>query len=198
MKKTFAFCLLLSVMIGFQSCKKEVKNPEKKQATLTNIDLKWTAYKTTDKVGVSGTFKEINTSNLDGANIQEIVDGTEFSIPVSSVFTNLEDRDNKLKQFFFGVMETTSLLSGTIKVTDTNNAVATIKMNNATADLPLKMSITDTEVSLKGIMNLEDWNALGAIESINKACFELHKGSDGVSKTWNDVAIQISYTVEMN
>lgn len=195
MKKTLTLCLFLSVMIGFHSCKKEVKTPETKKATLTNVDLKWTAYKTTDKVGVSGTFNQINTINLEGNNAQQVVDGAEFSIPVSSVFSNLEDRDNKLKQFFFGAMEATELLRGSLKVADANNVIATITMNNTSADLPLKMSISENKVNLKGVMNLEDWNAVGAVESINKACFDLHKGADGVSKTWNDVAIQISFEV---
>jgi hypothetical protein len=36
---------------------------------------------------------------------------------------------------------------------------------------------------------LNDFKAQTALESISKACFELHKGPDGVSKTWSEVAI---------
>jgi len=39
-------------------------------------------------------------------------------------------------------------------------------------------------------MNLENWNALDAVSSINKACEALHTGADGVSKTWSEVAVQ--------
>jgi hypothetical protein len=32
-------------------------------------------------------------------------------------------------------------------------------------------------------MNLENWDALAAVASINKTCEALHTGKDGVSKT---------------
>ena len=47
-------------------------------------------------------------------------------------------------------------------------------------------------------MQLKDWNALGALESLNKVCFDLHKGADGVSKTWEDVAIEVSTFLRKN
>ena len=43
-------------------------------------------------------------------------------------------------------------------------------------------------------MNLDDWSAQKAVASINLACKELHKGKDGVSKTWSEVGIDISTT----
>jgi hypothetical protein len=41
-------------------------------------------------------------------------------------------------------------------------------------------------------MDLKNWNALEALASLNKACEALHTGPDGVSKTWEDVAINAS------
>jgi hypothetical protein len=38
-------------------------------------------------------------------------------------------------------------------------------------------------------MNLEDWDGLAAVASINKACEALHTGQDGISKTWSEVAV---------
>jgi hypothetical protein len=40
-----------------------------------------------------------------------------------------------------------------------------------------------------GVMNLENWDALAAVASINKACEALHTGKDGISKTWSEVAV---------
>jgi hypothetical protein len=37
-------------------------------------------------------------------------------------------------------------------------------------------------------MNLENWDALAAVASINKACEALHTGKDGISKTWSEAA----------
>ena len=76
---------------------------------------------------------------------------------------------------------------------ENGNYVAAITMNGVTADLPLDYSITDERcVTMKATMDLKNWNALGALETLNKVCLDLHKGADGVSKTWEDVEIVIS------
>jgi len=41
-------------------------------------------------------------------------------------------------------------------------------------------------------MNLDTWNGQTAVASLNEACKDLHKGADGVSKTWNEVAIEVT------
>ena len=195
--------LLIVISIGITSCKQEKK--ETKTDTSTQVEttekfvvkpeatsVKWIAYKTTEKVGVSGEFATLNFENKEGATPQEALNNLNFSIPVSSLFTKDETRDAKLKEFFFAAMLDTELLKGTIKYAN-NVCVASITMNGVTHDLPLEVSITDDRrVSMTGTMNLKDWDALGALESINKACFDLHKGADGVSKTWEDVAIEVS------
>ena len=42
----------------------------------------------------------------------------------------------------------------------------------------------------------EKWDALEALASLNEACKVLHTGADGVSKTWEDVAITGSVLLE--
>jgi hypothetical protein len=51
--------------------------------------VSFTAYKTTDKAAVGGIFKEITLTNTtEGETALEALNGTNFSIPVSSLFTN--------------------------------------------------------------------------------------------------------------
>ena len=116
----------------------------------------------------------------------------EFSIPVSSVFSKNEERDSKLKQFFFGVMANTELLSGTIVTTSENKGTATITMNGIKSSFPIDYMLSGQMITLSGILNLDDFNASSAIESLNKACFDLHKGADGISKTWTEVKIDVA------
>ena len=47
-------------------------------------------------------------------------------------------------------------------------------------------------------MDLKNWNAIDALNALNKVCFDLHKGADGVSKTWEDVAIEIETYLREN
>ena len=38
----------------------------------------------------------------------------------------------------------------------------------------------------------KDFNGSKAMESLNKVCFDLHKGPDGISKTWSEVEINVA------
>ena len=92
----------------------------------------------------------------------------------------------------------TDLIKGSIKYIN-NEVTASITMNGVTNDLPMDIVITDERrVVLTGTMNLKDWNALDALASLNKICFDLHKGPDGVSKTWDDVAIEVNTFLRKN
>lgn len=193
--------LLLITIISFQfsSC----KNEEKKEVVKTEKEaafsiekalntINFTAYKTTDKIGVKGQFKKVNVlKNGKGNSIKEAINNTEFSIPVSSIFTKDESRDFKIKKFFFGAMDNTSLLSGKLILEDDSKGYAEIKMNGETNKLAFNYTITDKKFELNGVLNLTDWKAENALNSLNEACKDLHKGADGVSKTWKEVAINI-------
>lgn len=199
--------LLIAVFIGFTSCKDE-KKETKTDAPITEkyvikpegTTVKWTAYKTTGKLPVGGKFKLLDFDSKTGETPQEALNNLSFSIPVSSVFTNdaTNTRDAKIINSFFGAMLDTEFLKGTIKYV--NNAyVASITMNGETNNLPLEVKVTDgRRVILTGTMNLKDWKALDALASLNKVCFDLHKGADGVSKTWEDVAIEVETFLREN
>ena len=201
MKKFITLLFVVSIIVT--SCKEDKKDStpakeEKTEATTKYVvkpeatSVEWTAYKTTEKKPVGGKFTSLSFDNKEGATPQEALNNLEFSIPIKSLFTKDETRDSKIKTFFFGTMLNTELLKG--KITYSNNIyVASITMNDTTHDLPLEVSITDERrVKMSGVMNLKDWNALGALEALNKVCFDLHKGPDGVSKTWEDVAIEVN------
>lgn len=200
MKK--ALILLTFLSFHFIACKSEAKKeiiPEVKKAkfSLTNAEntIGWTAYKTTEKIGVNGKFNKINiTKKGEGNSIKEAVNEVEFSIPVSSIFTKDKSRDFKIQKFFFGIMDNTSLLSGKLSLEDNTNGIAEITMNGVTEKLPFKYTIEENKFSLSAIMNIEKWNTNKALTSLNQACKELHSGADGISKTWTEVAINITST----
>lgn len=200
--------LLTALTISFTSCKKEKKDAKTETAIETvaekyvikpdSTTVKWTAYKTTAKKGVGGEFNVLNFDAKAGASVEEALNNLNFSIPVSSLFTKDEGRDAKIKMFFFGKMLDTELLKGTIKKND-SIYIAALTMNGVTKDLPLEVAITDERhVSMTGTINLADWDALEALASLNKICYELHKGEDGVSKTWEDVALQVTTYLHKN
>lgn len=195
-KLVFMSLLVITVF----SCKdgkkeKNVQDSDKPMFSLLSDSTKvsFTAYKTTEKKPVGGVFKNIKiTKSIDGKSPMEALNGTEFSIPVSSLFTNdaTNTRDAKLLEFFFGVMKDTELISGTFK-SEGDKCSIDVTLNGETANIPLEYEKdADLKIIFSGVMDLEKWNALEAVASLNKACEALHTGPDGVSKTWNEVAVK--------
>jgi hypothetical protein len=184
--------------VTFTSCKNEEKTEtltetkeEVKGLTIVNdsTKVKWTAFKTTDKVAVGGSFTQIELKDVKTGNTpQEVLEGVAFSIPVSSLFTNNEDRDYKLKTIFFATLKNTELLSGILNFRD-NQLFMTLSMNDVTKQIPLEYTFENNLLNMKTTLNLNDFGGETALAAINKACYELHKGPDGVSKTWETVDI---------
>lgn len=208
--KLIAVGMILITAIGCKDAKKNTEEPITEVATTTgtytvNTDstkVNFTAYKTTDKVAVGGVFKEITlTETHEGKTGLESLNGTQFSIPVSSLFTNdaTGTRDPKILKFFFGIMKDTELIKGTFKLAADNSCEIEVTLNGKTATIPLQVTTnSDTSLSFDGVMNLENWDGLAAVASINKACEALHTGKDGISKTWSEVAVHADVLMNKN
>ena len=96
-------------------------------------------------------------------------------------------------------MTNTIQITGEFKATDDAKCSIDVTLNGETANIPLEYTKTaENRITFNGVMQLEDWNALDAVASINEACKELHTGKDGVSKTWSEVAVQAEVLVQKN
>lgn len=204
MKKVILSSFVLFIAISFTACKSEKKQEVKKVVVEKKApfslkeaanNIEFTAYKTTAKVGVKGNFKKVNIlAGGEGNSIKEAIHNTSFSVPVSSLFTKDTSRDYKIKKFFFGVMEKTQLLSGKLRIENDSMGIATITMNSMSREIPFNYSIKNKEFVMNATMDINNWSAQKALASLNTACYDLHKGADGISKTWSEVALNISST----
>lgn len=190
--KKLAF-LALSIFFIIASCKKETKKEEVSKFSVIpeTITVNWTGYKTSDKIAVKGKFEKVEISNSkEAATAIEAINGTEFSLPVSSLASGDATRDTKLKTLFFAVMDATASLTGTVNLEADGKGTVNLKMNNITKAIPITYIVSDQIVELHGTLDiLNDFKADTAFASIHKACEALHTGADGVSKTWSEVAI---------
>ncbi|MEC7262830.1 MAG: hypothetical protein VXW38_03755 [Bacteroidota bacterium] len=191
-----ALTLLMVTVFSCKQASKEEQKTEEAVATYSIVqdstNVRFTAYKTTEKKPVGGTFKEVELSYEGGETPMETINGMQFTIPVSSLFTNdtTNTRDPKIIHFFFDKMMETQSIKGTFAFDANQKCSVKLTMNGMTTDLPMEYEITpDDHVKFSGTMDLKNWNALDALASLNKACEVLHTGPDGVSKTWEDVAI---------
>ena len=207
MKTIKTVFLTLTVLLVLTSCsehKKETTSPKKETATksikktvLTGVqEIRWTAYKTTAKKPVSGVFKAFEFSPKKGKTITEMLNESQLSIDVSSIDSGNEVRDQRLKESFFGVMNDTKKLAGTLKMQDDSKGIVSFTMNAITFDIPVTIAVEKDTIVITGTMNLDNWAAQAAVKALNKACNGEHKGADGISKTWSEVAVsvKIGYT----
>ncbi len=202
LSKSFIPIIAFSALITLNSCDqfKKSKNTEnqfdltgKKYSVVPETTtVFWTGYKTTAKIPVKGQFMKLTIKNSKLANTaKETIDGIEFSIPVSSLFSNEESRDTKLKNFFFKIMDQTDLLSGKLNIQNDTLINASLQMNGMTKTIPLTYFIDGQMISMHGKMDILDWNAQEALASLHQQCEDKHTGNDGISKTWSEVAINV-------
>ncbi|WP_442267020.1 YceI family protein [Tenacibaculum sp. ZS6-P6] len=207
MNKFLTIVSVVALSLQLTSCKSETKKEESKEIpapiektapfAIKNAEnsINFTAYKTTDKVPVKGMFKKIEVlKGGEGNSVKEAINGAEFEIPISSIETKDNGRNIKIRKFFFGVMANTISLTGKLSIENDSIGSAEFTMNNVTEKLPFTYTIKDKVFSMSAIMDIEKWNAKNAVDSLNIACKDLHKGADGVSKTWSEVAINVTST----
>lgn len=197
MKKIYVLSLILLIMVFVSSCKKnekkEVNQIEKTYSIIADsTKINWTAYKTTAKVPVNGQFAEVIIENVKkDSTALGALNGLKFKIPVSSLITNDTIRDKKLKEYFFGVMKNSSVITGTVHINKENVSTVDLTLNGITRELPVAYMVTDNKVTIIGNMELDNWQAKVALEALNVVCKDLHTGEDGISKTWSDVKIEV-------
>ncbi|MDP6921652.1 MAG: YceI family protein [Lutibacter sp.] len=195
MKTIKPISILLIGVLALISCKeipkKEVTaNAKYYVLEADSISVNWTAYKTTEKIPVKGTFQQVLLPQArKGQTPAEALDGTQFTIPISSLFTGDTGRDTKIKDFFFGVMKQTTSLKGNIRIINEASGTIDLTMNGLSNSFPFSYIVKENTLELKAQIDVEKWQALEALTSLNKVCELLHTGADGISKTWSEVAI---------
>ncbi|MEA3418285.1 MAG: YceI family protein [Campylobacterota bacterium] len=165
-----------------------------------NVD--WKSYKTLGKIGVGGKFTAVNYTPvaLEGKNFRELLVGSKVSIDTSKIDTGNPERDKTLVTFFFNKM-TGGKIDAVIKDIKADERIkgkprtgtvsVMITMNEKSLVIPMKYHYDKEHFKAEGTIDLADFDALPALASINKSCYDLHSG-----KTWRDVSISFSTTIK--
>ncbi|WP_020528063.1 YceI family protein [Flexithrix dorotheae] len=165
--------------------------------------VEWTAFKLTEKVGVGGKFDEFKVlSAKESGSPKELLNGLEFSIETGSVNTENPIRDQKIVESFFGTLTNTGMITGKVAALegDDNSGKATVNLtlNEIEKVVELAYAVKGEQVYLEGEINVGDWDGMAAIDALNKVCLAGHTGTDGVSKLWPDVELNISSKLVKN
>ena len=161
----------------------------------TSTVFEWTGYKTTAKVAVKGSFNEMEITgpSLSSDDPIAMLKQLSFKMKTASVETANEVRNGKIANFFFGAMEDTEYLTGKVKsLSEDGSAVVSVRMNGVTMDVKGTYSFENNKFSFDATIDVMNWNAGGALESISEVCSEQHTGDDGELVTWSEVALSFS------
>ena len=168
-----------------------------------DMNVTWKAYKTLAKLGVGGQFTGVSytPNKKEGKNFKELLVGSKVSIDLTKIDTKNQGRDKTLVDNFFGKLngKTIEGVVVAIKADKKENGKSVyhgmvdvnITMNNKTVQVPMRYNYKKENFKATGTIDLFDFSANDALKSINKSCFDLHKG-----KTWNDVSIEFSTSIK--
>lgn len=158
-----------------------------------NSTLEWTAFKFTERKGVTGTFREINIDGLKSSeDPKTLIESLSFSIPTSTVETENPERNGKISKQFFGTISTENITGEVKSLGKNGKAVISIKMNGVSKDVTGEYTLNAGTFVFKAAIDVVDWNAGSGIAALNAICKDLHTGTDGVSKLWSEV--DLSFT----
>ena len=208
--------LTILIFILFISCgrnnNKEVQQEKIKteldsyQFDIENTKVIWNGYKTNDKIKVVGYFNEFSCDreNQEFSSIEELVTGLQFSIKSSSSSSGDVMRDQNLQDHFFKYLTDDFVINGSLSQVVNDSIDVTFNVFGQTKQIRLAFLYNiipgcpyfDHIVEIKGSINLESqFDALKAYNAISNKCYDLHKGADGISKTWKQVDVHIKALV---
>ena len=181
MKKSSIYLgLVLALM--FSACQGEpTESTEEKAPVCTytynegTTEFQWTAFKTNAKVGVPGSFNEIEVTSESASDPKTVLESLQFRMKTASVETNNEERN--------GIVQSLS---------DNGKAVITVMMNGVSFDIEGDYTLEDRKFSFSSTVDVASWNGMSGIEALNTVCKDLHTGEDGVSKLWSEVDLSFS------
>lgn len=152
-----------------------------------NLKVKWTAFKTPQKVGVSGTFTDLKYSgNNTGTSLETALKDASLVIDSSKIDTGNPARDTKIIKFFFSNAMGDNKITAKVKSVHKNVATLQVTMNNKTVEVPLSIALEKGELSATGHLDILDFSMSKSLKAINKACYALHEG-----KTWSHVVVEV-------
>ena len=203
MKNSIVFLAAVTVTLLMSSCTSEPKEIEvvkpeptcKYSYNSESTEFEWTAFKTTEKVGVAGSFNEIKVTSIEVDNDQDVIESIKFSMNTASVETNNEDRNGKVAKHFFETINTETI-DGSIKsLGEDGKAIIEISMNDLTIEVEGDYELNVGIFTFETMIDLSLWNAISGVDALNEICKDLHTGEDGVSKLWSEVQLSLKTTL---
>lgn len=206
----FTSALLLMGSLLFNSCSESGEHKSEQQESSTeeqtnegcfyaynegSTELVWTAYKTTGKVPVGGSFDNITVYSEKAEDPIDVLRSVEFVIETGTVNSNNPERDAKIAEHFFGTMGTTEITGKMRSIGKNGKAVISIVMHGIELDVEGDYTLEGADFTFTSSLDLSKWNGMEAVNALNTVCKDLHAGEDGESKLWSEVGLSFKTTL---
>ncbi|NDG85317.1 MAG: hypothetical protein EBX52_09830 [Proteobacteria bacterium] len=166
-----------------------------------SLQVNWTAFKTTAKVPVKGSFAEVALlGDLESTQgVPGLLSGLDAEIDLKDekgIRTGNPARDLTLFKHFFGLFKKSPLMKGEIRSVHGDDHDGSFELhltlNQKTRPIPMHYR-RDAKGAFEATGNLDvlDFGLSGPFEDLHQTCKALHTGNDGISKTWSQVVLKI-------
>ncbi len=176
--------------------------PESKSCTYSldpqEVKVQWTAYKFSEKAAVKGGFNKTTLSAPHSASsLKSLAEGMQMEIDGNSFESGDPGRNATVRQFFFEKLNPPFKMQGTLTDLQGNDQQGqfnlNITLNGNTQKIPFTYQSTPEGLfTAQGKIDLMQFGAQSAFDSLHKACEVQHTGKDGISKTWTEVDLQMT------
>lgn len=162
------------------------------------IQIGWTAFKFTEKLAVKGRFNKFKAMGPSTADsLDKLLAGLHMDIDGASVETDNPGRNATIQQFFFEKFNPPSAIHAMVTKLEGDDQKGTltisIKMNGVAKDVAFPYTVDAKGLlEAKASVDMLDFGLQPAYDSLHRACEDLHKGTDGISKTWTQVDLAVS------
>ena len=172
--------------------------------------IEFVGYKTTQKVGVTSTFKQFHVKTSKNAkSLKDLLKTAKFELDASSVESGNELRNTNLRDHFFTQIKKYQRINGSVQSVADGMITFNLNLNSISKPVSLDYTVTPADhtagissgskmsrLEMKGVIDVLEFNLSSALASLNQVCMDLHKGSDGISKTWSTVNLIVKAQVE--
>ncbi len=163
-----------------------------------DMNVTWKAYKTLENVEVKGVFTSVNYVPIakEGKNFRELLVGSTVQIDTTKIDTGDLQMDDAIVKTCFKKLKATSIKAKIVSMKADKRIKGqpyqgeldmNITINGKTLVIPMQYVYEKEKFVVKGSIDLFDFSGKEALASINKECYDIHKG-----KTWNDVSIEFT------
>ena len=159
-----------------------------------DIQLQFTGYKFTEKVGVSGKFKRVQWAVAPQAkDLPTLLTSASVWIDSHSIDAGQVARNKNLIKGLFRHIPGGRYFRGLITSAAPDGKTATLKlfMGQIETEIPVTVQQTPSQLTLRGTLDLIQAGAKKAFEAMAKLCGPLHRGKDGKRKSWPTVDLEV-------